>query len=240
MVLFILIKPVYNTLYKYNRFDLMHKHKQRAIALRKQGHSYKAIEEKLGIWRSTLSVWFSCLPWSQAIQKKLLKRMMPFWKKNMQRVGRERADMWRDRRAKAREEAETLFPRFKKDSLFVAGLMLYWSEGDSKLENSLVRITNTHPKMLLIFSRFLKKYCRVRKEAMKLMLILYPDLSDSVCRKYWTKNTQISRFGKTQFIKGRHPTKRLLYGIGMLNVCGCELKEKIMQWIALYQNELVR
>ncbi len=217
----------------------MHQQKQQAIALRKEGYSYKAIEKKLGIARGTLAGWFSNLPWSKAMQKKLVKRMMPFWRTHMQKLGKERADMWRERRKVARKDAEKTFKKFAKDPLFVAGLMLYWGEGDSKLKNSLVRITNTHPSMIRIFAKFLKKYCNVKKEKMKLMLILYPDLNDKSCKNYWTENTQISRYGKTQFIKGKHPTKRLLYGIGMLNVCGCELKEKIMHWIGLYRKELI-
>src|SRR3989338_868791 len=114
----------------------MRNDKHLAITLRKRGYSYKAIEKKLCIRRSTLAAWFAHLPWSKAMQKQLVERMRPFWKKNMQKLGRENADMWRDRRAKAREGAEKSFRRFANDPLFVAGLMLYWGEGDSKLENS--------------------------------------------------------------------------------------------------------
>lgn len=223
----------------------MRKDKPLAVALRRKGYSYKAIEEKLGIRRSTLAGWFAHFPWSKAMQKQLIQRMRPVWRKNMQKIGRKRANEWRERRKCAREEAENSFPKFAKEPLFIAGLMLYWGEGDSNLKNGHTKITNTSPKMIAIFSRFLQKYCQLSKEKIRLDLILYPDLNDQRCKEYWSQETKIplSQFNKTQFItgkQGKRPTKRLMYGIGMLHGGGCELKEKVIQWIALYQKELLR
>jgi len=73
-------------------------------------------------------------------------------------------------------------------------------------------------------------------------LILYPDLNENQCKKFWVKVSGISRnqFYKTQFIKGRHPTRRISHGICNLYVASRELKEKIFTWIKLYQQELTR
>ncbi|MFH1611720.1 MAG: hypothetical protein ABH887_00395 [bacterium] len=123
--------------------------------------------------------------------------------------------------------------------LFVAGLILYWGEGDSKLVNGMVRLSNTDTRMIEIFVKFLKIICNVPKEKIKAYIILYPDLSESYCKKYWCYVTGIfqSNFYKTQFIKGRHPTNRLRYGICEIHVSSRGLKEKIMVWTDLFYNK---
>ena len=64
---------------------------------------------------------------------------------------------------------------------------------------------------------------------------MYPDLSEEKCIDFWAKIIGIpkSQFYKTQFIKGRHPTKRLVNGICMIKIGGSGLKEKIITWINL-------
>jgi len=120
--------------------------------------------------------------------------------------------------------------------------MLYWAEGDSKIENCSVRLTNTDPQMIRIFTHFLRKICGVPNERMRVYIILYPDLNEKTCRNYWSTISGIpyNQFIKTQFIKGRHPTKRLAYGICMINVGSRQLKEKIYVWLKLFQTDLLR
>lgn len=120
--------------------------------------------------------------------------------------------------------------------------MLYWGEGDSKIENAHVKLVNIDVLMLKIFCLFLQLICRVVKEKIKMSMILYPDLNEKCCREYWSRGVDIpeNQFWKTQFIQGRHPTKRLSQGICMVNVDSRALKEKIFIWIKLYQRELMR
>ena len=145
--------------------------------------------------------------------------------------------MWERWREKARQSARKDFNTLRRNSLFVAGIMLYWGEGDSNIQNGSVRLVNTDPEMIRIFSLFLQKICKVPKEKIKIQLTLYPDLMDDRCRIFWSRaiNVPIDQFIKTQYIKGRHPTKRLKYGICLMYVSSRELKEKIFVWLKLYQ-----
>ncbi len=213
--------------------------KETAIALRKQGKSYKVIEKKIGIARSTLSGWFAKHPWSKEIKASLEKTHLEWSRRHMHRIGKARADGWRARRKKAREDAGRMFPTINHDPLFIAGCMLYWGEGDRNIATSSVKLTNTDPAMIYIFSLFLQRYL-VPKNRIKLDLIIYPDLNEARCKVYWSKKTKIAltRFNKTQVIHGRHPTKKLHYGIAMIHTESCEQKEKILMWISLYKKTL--
>jgi hypothetical protein len=160
----------------------------------------------------------------------------------MRRMAQANKKRWALWRKQYQENAKQEFPRLKTNPLFLAGLMLYWGEGDSKMENSMVRLSNIDPKMIRIFSLFLLNICRIPRDKIKVTLILHHDLKEKLCKDFWTKTTGISenQFYKTQFIRGRHPKKRISHGICNIYVASRGLKEKVFIWIKLYQKQLVR
>ncbi len=147
--------------------------------------------------------------------------------------------MWERWREEAREKARSDFPKLVIDPLFIAGIMLYWGEGDSNLKNGHVGLTNTNPDMVRLFCLFLQEIGEVSKERIRVQMILYPDLKEPKCKKFWSDATGIpnEQFYKTQYIQGRHPTKRLSYGILMVRFGSRQLKEKIAIWINLFQQK---
>ena len=213
-----------------------------ATKLRKKGASYNKICKDLNIPKSTMHYWFRNLRWSKNIKKKLTEKAQRQATKRLRTVVKAQKKRWESQRKQYREEARKEFPILKSSPLFLAGLMLYWGEGDSKIENCRVRLSNTDPKMIKIISLFLQKTCGVPKEKMKITSILYPDLNEDKCKNLWSKVSGIpkNKFYKTQVIYGKHPTKRLSYGICNIYVSSRELKEKISVWLKLYQQELVR
>jgi hypothetical protein len=220
----------------------MRNDKHLAIELRRRNKSYNKISKELGVPKSTLSKWFSKIGWSQNIKNELARKANYVAKKRLRLINKTRRVMWERWREKARQQAKKEFPYLKRNHLFLAGLMLYWGEGDSKVENSLVRLSNTDSEMIRIFSLFLQNSCKVPRDKIKATLILYPDLNENKCKDFWSKSSGIpkNKFYKTQVIYGRHPTKRLSYGICNIYVASRELKEKVLVWIKLYQQELVR
>ena len=204
--------------------------------------SYSKISQKLGIPKSTLHYWFRNLRWSLRIKKELARKMLFIAKRRLQLLNKAREEKWIKWHERCRKTAMKEFPHIKKNPLFLAGLMLYWGEGDSKIENSNVRLSNTNPEMIKIFSRFLRRICHIPRKKIKIHLFLYPDLKERVSKQFWSKISGIpkNQFVKTQFIRGKHPTRRLANGICTLQVGSRELKEKIFTWIKLYQRELLR
>lgn len=139
----------------------------------------------------------------------------------------------------ARQEAQKDFLKLIKNPLFIAGLMLYWGEGDSKTKNP-IRLSNTDPRMISLYIKFLVKCLNIPKEKLRSNIILYPDLSKRKCINFWIEKTGMPKqqFYKTQFIKGKHPTKRLTNGICMVVYSNREIKEKILVWIDLLSKKL--
>lgn len=215
----------------------MRKDREKAIELRRSGKSYKQIRAKLGIPIATLSDWFKSEPWSYEIKNILasqaslsnpikIKLMIKSTKQKWQKIHRQ----WQ-------EEAIREFPKLKNNSLFMAGLMLYWGEGDKKLENGQVVVSNSDPHLIRLFYLFLIRAINIPPEKISMRLLLYPDLIDSVQKNLWSKATKIplDLFKKSTTIQGRHPTKRNSYGVCMIRIHSRQLKEKIIKWLNLSQ-----
>jgi len=217
----------------------MRNDKHLAIILRKKGKSYNKISRDLGIPKSTLVGWFSNKRWSVKIKKELEKKANYVSKKRLLFYVKQRKIKQEQIREGFRKEAEKEFSLLIKNPLFVAGINIYWGEGDSKLSNCLLRISNIDHRMIGIFVIFLKKILKVPEEKIRVALILYPDLNEKICKDFWLKVTKIplNQFHKTQFIKGRHPTKRIENGICMIYVSSRMYKEKVRKWIDLFSEK---
>ncbi len=215
----------------------MRKDREKAFILRRLGKSYKQIRTELGIPIATLSDWFKLESWSYEIRNKLaseaslanpekIKLMVEATKEKWQRIHK----MWQ-------QEAVKEFPRLKNNHLFIAGLMLYWGEGDKKLENGQVSLSNNDPDLIRLFYLFLTKAINTPAEKIRINLLLYPDLIDKVQKNLWSKATKIhlNRFKKSTTIQGRHPTKRNSYGVCIIRVNSRQLKEKVIKWLDLSQ-----
>ena len=124
----------------------MRKDRSKAEQLRRSGKSYKEIRSKLGIPIATLSDWFRNAPWSIEIKNKLageeslanpnkLQLMIAATKKKFARLHEE-----------YQLEAINEFPLLKDNPLFIAGVMLYWGEGDKKIENGSIA---NHPRLTI-------------------------------------------------------------------------------------------
>lgn len=208
----------------------MRNDKHLAFELRRKGVSYKQIRKQLDIPLSTLSGWFADEAWSIKIKDKLIIRTA----KNVSRTQKLRWKKWRE---DAREEARQQFPHYCRDPLFIAGLMIYWGEGDKSDNSGMFGISNTDPNMMRLFTIFTIKFGLVPKEKIRCQVVLYPDLHEITCIKYWSKEMGVSpkQFYRAQYIQGRHPTKQLLYGICGIRFSHRQLKDKVLTWIDMFQ-----
>jgi hypothetical protein len=207
-----------------------------AINLRLQSKSYNEISGLLKVSKSTLSGWFRENPRSVKIRKALTLQS------NQERgkaLGLFNALRWQKWREEARIEARKEFQKLADNPLFIAGLMLYWGEGDSKPQNA-VKLTNTNAQMIALYIKFLLHAMKVPKEKIKAAIILYPDLIEQDCLAFWAKTTglPLRQFHKTQVIQGRHKTNRLQNGICMITFSSRQLKEKMLVWIDLLSKKL--
>ncbi|MBL7044986.1 MAG: hypothetical protein ISR98_00065 [Parcubacteria group bacterium] len=218
----------------------MRKDKEKALFLRKSGRSYKQIKEELGIPVSTLSEWLSPHKWSQNIKKSLTEVAKKENSVRIQSLNNIRGEHLKKLYKEAEIEAIKEFEGLKYHPLFIAGIMIYWGEGDRVTKHN-IRVSNTDPVMIKLFVDFLIKICNAPKNRIKSSLLLYPDLNDIVCKEYWSKNALIpeNSFNKSIFITGKHKTKRLQYGVCNTVFTSTYTKRKLLIWLKLLSKEIV-
>ena len=93
--------------------------------------------------------------------------------------------------------------------LSLIGASLYLCEGTKeRLVKSggkifAIEFTNTDPRTIQMFLRFLRKIISPEESRIKVELFLYPDLSEVKLKRFWSKVTKIplNRFQKTIFFK---------------------------------------
>lgn len=179
--------------------------RQKAIKLRtKDRLSYSEIQKRLDVPKSTLSYWLREHPLDEAEIVKLRHRA---WLKG--EVSRER---FRNAMQKKREQLEREVYRqqrkrlinIKRESFFIAGLMLYLGEGDKK-NRVRVGLANTDPAVIQFFVKWLKDFLGVDKHRIRAELHLYENMDIEAEKLFWEKTTGLSKkqFYKTQIRKLR-------------------------------------
>lgn len=218
----------------------MRKDKEKAIQLRLSGLSYKKINKELGVPIGTLAGWFKNQPWSERIKNRLSSNESLANPRKLELMSLANKARWESRRQEHRNAATREFEKLKRDPLFLAGVMLYWGEGEKQAKYSTVTFRNSDPEMIKLFYFFLTKTLKISSDKITAWLLLYPDLVDSVQKNFWSKMTGISieNFRKSAYIKGKSPKRRLSYGVCTVSIHSRALKERMLKWIDLYQNLL--
>ena len=218
----------------------MRNDKENAIQLRKSGKSYSEIKAQLGVPKSTLSGWLAPKEWSKNITHTLNQKYSETNKIRIQHLNKIRGKFLEDVYKEAEKEALEEFERLKYHPLFIAGLMLYWGEGD-KLTKYNVSLANTDPGMIRLFVHFLVHVCQIEQEKIKIHLLLYPDLNERKSKIYWKLHTGLEEknFTKSTIIQGRHKTRRLQYGVCSAIFSSTYLKRKLIVWLKLMSENLL-
>ena len=210
-----------------------------AVEFRKRGFTYSEIAKITGVSTATVANWLSKKAFSKRIKEDNIRRAA---KENAKRIGllnKARGNQYKRLYIEAEAAAALEYRHFKKESLFIAGLMLCVSEGDHS-NPRLIRITSANQDVHRIFIKFLVEYLGVPREKIRFWLLLYPDLNEEACVKSWSKALKISplNFYKNQVIQGRSKKRTLHHGVGNTIIGNAVLKRKLMKWIELATKEL--
>jgi hypothetical protein len=209
--------------------------KKEAFNLRKTGLSYRDIQKRLGVSRSTLCDWFKNVEWSKHIKLKNTEKSSCLNKEKLLLMQKSRVlklnTLYEDTEKIATEQ----FNRFKTEPLFIAGLMIYAGEGDKRSPNN-SRISNSDFYIHKVFIKFSEKYLDIPRENVKISLIIYPDLDINSCVNKWSDELKIPKqnFYKTQIIQGKDRKHKLLNGTGMSIISSrVVVKKRILKWLEL-------
>ena len=210
---------------------MYHEEKEKARNLRKvNGFSIKDISKKLGIAKSTISLWVRDIELSEEQIFKLREKS----KSNFFLTGLKNPNyiFFRERRKLYQESGKNLILNCDKN--FIAGLMLFWGEG-SKSKN-MVTLSNGDPELLKFFVNFLKKYFNVKNEDITFRFQWYSGngISQEKVEDFWLKKLKIEKFCMRKCYIDYRPIKNMgkkigkcLYGIGCVRVCNTEIVHKI-------------
>lgn len=244
-----LLLIINNSLYHYTPFcylsksnhcgilEWMRKDKAVAFRLRKGGKSYRQIQQEINVSRSTLCNWFKNETWSKHIKANNINTNSKISADRLKSLSLDRKIVLENSYEQAMQEAEKDFHLFKKDPLFTAGLMIYAGEGDKRSINN-SRVNNSEFYLHKIFIDFAIKYLNIKRENIKIGLILYSDLDKKECLDKWSRELDIpiTNFYKNQFIKGKEKNKKLQYGVGISIISSTVIvKKKILKWLELCQ-----
>lgn len=211
------------------------KDRQKARELRMTGKTYSQIRQILGVSKSTLSDWLKSFPLTQE-QLELLRTTQ----KHSRYLAIEKTRIIKQQKREARIQAtytdqKKRWLALNQRELELAGLFLYWGEGNKRLNGS-VMLNNTDPKVLKFAKYWLRHGLLVPEDKIKVDLHLYSDMDIQYEMSYWSKKLQLplSQFRKP-YIKESTRTfvehKGFGHGTCGLVVNDVLLKEKIMMAI---------
>jgi hypothetical protein len=217
----------------------MRKDKDKALKLRREGKSYKQIKKELGVPMSTLSDWFIGQKWSEDIKETLLVGAYTKSKIRIENLNKIRGENLKKLYVEARQEAVQDFELLKNNPIFIAGISIYWGEGDRASKNGF-RVCNSDSGMIKLFIHFLIVICGLDPKRLRIWLLLYPDLDEKRCKDFWKQSTGLkdANFTKSIIIAGRHKVNRLSYGVGNVSYSSRYLKEKMLVWINLLSKNI--
>lgn len=123
----------------------------------------------------------------------------------------------------------------EEGTLWGMGIGLYWGEGAKRGSGGL-RITNTDPKMIKIFIRFLETFFLIDKKKLRFSIQIFNDISPQKALGYWINQLGVDRkqFYKTIIsrVRGKGTYKyKSEYGVVVMYFNNVKLKRTMCELI---------
>ena len=221
--------------------------REQALKLRLQGKSYTEIQRAIGVSKSTLSAWLAQVILPTELKQQIESRTKKKSLAGLLKHNRNQTLKAKNRMTKAQKGAADEIRAPTENDLLLIGAALYWAEGYKRLKvkngqeltNHPVSLTNSDPKLIQIFLRFLREICKVPEEKIHADVRIYEHQNAEYLLAYWSSITRIrkGRFGKMYYgisksSMGKRPFNRLPYGTIQIRVNNTQLFHQIMGWIA--------
>lgn len=156
--------------------------KTKAIELRKKGMSYGQIQKQIKVAKSTLSLW--CKDVSLSKEQRVLLMSRTGQVKGVLAIQK----IYWTRRKEAFDRGVVLYRQNNKDTVFVAGIMLYWAEGKKK---GSVTISNSDPSLIHFMVNWFVKYFKIARDELVVHLHIHAGQDEKKMKQYWSTLTKI-------------------------------------------------
>lgn len=200
--------------------------KTTAIALRKEGKTYKEILAQIPVSKSTLSVWLHGVHLAQ-YQIQIISEKK---KRGQLRGAATRRRQGEENRAHTYREIQKLTELYRQEhSLFHIGMALYWAEGGKeKMYKSGSRwvFANTDPRMVRTMLAWLSKYFDIHKNDLTYEIYIHESHKDRAMevKQYWANelNIDCTKLEKIRYkrhnVKTNYSALKPYFGIIRLTV----------------------
>mgnify|MGYP000170949931 CR=1 FL=1 len=194
--------------------------KAKARHYRQQGKSMKWIAEKLQVARSSVSVWTRDIQLTPEQEENLQNSNA---RRDAQKKGSQ-ANLIKHRNKRKQYQEEGRAKAREKDSLHLAGCMLYWAEG-SKNRNE-IKFVNSDADMIRVFMKFLRECLLIDDKDIKIRIVAYlgNDLSKLDIQNYWLSLVGLDKTHLNKCVFDNQPSssqqkgRKLLYGVCEIRV----------------------
>lgn len=161
--------------------------REEARRLRAQGHTLLEIAERLGVAKSSVSVWVRDV----AFEPKPRRRSQRGRRRAPNRLARRKQDEIDRLLAEGRERIGALSER----DFLIAGVALYAGEG-AKTDGS-VKFANTNPQFISLFVTWLRHFFDIDEARLRLWLYLHEELDLDAANAFWSdlRGIPVEQFG---------------------------------------------
>jgi hypothetical protein len=183
-----------------------------AVAMRREGRSYREIQAVVGVSKSTLSLWLRDVPLTEEQQRALTVRGP---EATTGRHAENRAVAAR-RRSAVRAGARDQITRLAESELFVAGVVAYWAEGSKNKpwrHGQSVQFMNSDPAMIRLFLCWLR-LLDVSPDRLIFRLHIHESADAAEAIRFWSRVVEApeSQFGRPTLKTHNPQTVRINVG----------------------------
>ena len=210
---------------------------EQAVSLRREGTTYKAIQQRLGVAKSTVWRWLKAegLVSAQPQQRTAFSRLA-----RQRAVAAIRAKRLA-RTAAVMEPARKEVGGISSRELWLVGVALYWAEGAKQKPHNIaqqVAFSNSDPAMLRTFLAWLRDVCQISSDCLTFDLYIHESADVPSARQFWASTLQIpgERFRVRLKRHNLSPRRRNVgehyAGLVRINVPkSAQLNRKITGWV---------
>lgn len=233
--LFLLVDTIIMVLYDgymgyFGKLELQ----MEAVNLRKSGISIREIQKKLGVAKSSVSLWTKNVILTKTQIEALYINKRTGRLKGSYVATQNRINNKKTLISQIEGESKKEIGDLSDRDTFMLGIALYYGEG-SKTSNH-IAFTNSDPQAIQFMKDWFKKFCGVKREKIVCNLYLHDNLSEKKAKKYWKDllDIEYKQFGKTYFVKNnpnRLRKTKHIYGVCRLTISDVNKLRKILGWI---------
>jgi transposase len=171
--------------------------KEKAIALRKKGYSYKDIMKEVNVAKSSISLWLKDLPLTKNEKQYLRRRLDSNISRGRIKAATANHENKLKRDKQVAMDAQLEFKKFAHDPLFHTGISLYWAEGAKR--SKVFHFVNSDVDMVNVMLVWLEKFTQYKREELGYRLFVHKPYAHMGYEKVWARNLRVpvSQFKRT-------------------------------------------